>query len=477
MGKTIEAGLILSELRLRGLADRTLIVVPTGLVGQWQEELERKFGLPSQVATGSPGEVLDRSPIVIASLAMARREPLRQALVARSWDLVILDEAHRVRSPSSASGRLARSLTARHLLLLTATPVENRLDDLHALVSLVRPGLLGAAHEFRARHGSGAGDPRHLEELRARITEVMIRHRRSAVAAMLPSRVAETLRVVPDADEAALYARVSTRVRDQGRAARPERRLALEAVQRMAGSSAAALWPVLNRVGWDDLASEARRVAGGAKVRAAVAVVQKHVARGEKVVVFTAFRELLAQLSSVLRAGSVDAATYHGGLTRHQKEEAVRRFRDECLVLLSTEAAGEGRNLQFCHVMVNFDLPWNPMQIEQRLGRIHRIGQEHEVMLTNLVTRGTIEDRILGVLERKLNLFELVVGELDMILGRVSDEVDLQAAFFDAHLESRDDEELQGRLDALGEALAHARREYLESRRRTDSLVSESAAP
>ena len=92
-------------------------------------------------------------------------------------------------------------------------------------------------------------------------------------------------------------------------------------------------------------------------------------------------------------------------------------FRDEAPVLLSTESAGEGRNLQFCHVMVNMDLPWNPMQIEQRLGRLHRVGQEHDVLLTNLVARGTIEQQMLRVLEAKINLFELVVGELDMILG------------------------------------------------------------
>ena len=96
-------------------------------------------------------------------------------------------------------------------------------------------------------------------------------------------------------------------------------------------------------------------------------------------------------------------------------------------MLLSTESAGEGRNLQFCHVMVNVDLPWNPMQIEQRLGRLHRVGQQHDVVLTNLVGRGTIEQRILHVLEPKINLFELVVGELDMILGRVDDDFDFEA--------------------------------------------------
>ena len=116
--------------------------------------------------------------------------------------------------------------------------------------------------------------------------------------------------------------------------------------------------------------------------------------------------------------------------------------------------------------MVNFDLPWNPMQIEQRLGRLHRIGQEHDVTLTNLVGRGSIEQRIMHVLEAKINLFELVVGELDMILGRVDDDFDFENEVFDAFVDAVDDDEFGRRLDALGNALAEARRSYLEEQGR-----------
>jgi SNF2 family DNA or RNA helicase len=167
------------------------------------------------------------------------------------------------------------------------------------------------------------------------------------------------------------------------------------------------------------------------------------------------------------------AAVYHGSLPRAEKERTIAAFRDEAQVLLSTESAGEGRNLQFCHVMVNMDLPWNPMQIEQRLGRIHRIGQDRDVLLTNLVTRGTVEERVLGVLEAKINLFELVIGELDMILGRIEDDFDFESSVFRAYVQSDDEGEFDRRLEALGEDLARARGEYLESRRRTDDLVPE----
>ncbi|MHB1975009.1 MAG: DEAD/DEAH box helicase [Acidimicrobiales bacterium] len=488
LGKTIEAGLVLSELRLRGLAARSLLVVPPGLLEQWQEELDRKFALPSLVVSGAVSlpEKGEGWPLLLVSLPTARRSGLRERLAAIRWDLVVVDEAHRVRQPQSASGRLVRSLATRSLLLLTATPVENRLDDVFQLVSLVQPGRLGTAREFRQHHG-GARSPgtagpgtelaRDLPGLRRVLREVMVRHRRSEVALMLPRRLAETVRVQPSRDEAALYATVSDRVRREGRDAPPARVLALRAVQRLAGSSPRALAPTLDKVGWHDLAEVARAQPFPAKAGALATRLRRHLGEGSKVVVFTAFRETLADLVEMSTGYGFPAVAYHGGLSRREKEGAIAAFRDEVPVLLTTEAAGEGRNLQFCHVMVNFDLPWNPMQIEQRLGRIHRIGQDHDVLVTNLVAAGTIEDRVLAVLEAKLNLFELVVGELDMVLGRVGDELDFEASVFSAHLGSADDEELGARLDALGDELASARSCYLESRARTDALVATDDEP
>jgi hypothetical protein len=122
---------------------------------------------------------------------------------------------------------------------------------------------------------------------------------------------------------------------------------------------------------------------------------------------------------------------------------------------------------------VNFDMPWNPMVIEQRLGRLHRVGQQHDVTLTNLVCRGSIEQRIMHVLDGKINLFELVVGELDMILGRVDDDFDFENEVFDAFVNAVDEDEFERRLDALGNALAEARRSYVRSREGVDLLVGE----
>lgn len=480
LGKTIEAGIVLSELRLRGLAGRALVLTPTGLVGQWREELEGKFGLPCTVAGGPSrdGGRADASsagaqPIVIASLAAARREPLHAVLTAERWDLVIADEAHRLKNARSASARLARDLRARYMLMLTATPIENRLADLFSLVSLVRPGLLGSATEFRARHGNGDGTRvRNVASLRLALRELMIRHRRSELSVMLPRRLAETVRVAPGEPELRLYRGISARVRQHARGAAPAQLLALRAVQQLAGSSPWACIGGLQKLGWDDLVAEASAISGCAKARAALGLVARYRDRGEKVILFTAFRRTLEVLSELLAGEGIDAAVYHGGLRRKDKDAAIAAFADDVPVLLSTEAAGEGRNLQFCHVMINFDLPWNPMRIEQRLGRVHRIGQRHEVQLANLVTRETLEECLLEILQTKINLFELVVGELDMILGRVSDDLDFETLVFQEYVASRDDAEFGARLDDVGNDLARARAEYLDTRERIDELAA-----
>jgi SNF2 family DNA or RNA helicase len=494
LGKTIEAGIVLSELRLRGLARRVLVLAPTGLVAQWGEELERKFALPTVVAsregwanTPIPAAGIE-DPVVLASLATARRQPLCDLLTKVEWDLVVVDEAHRVRNPRTASSKLVRALRARFMLLLTATPVENRIDDLYHLVSLVRPGHLGTIADFRRRHGSPpvrepttsqvgprAATPNvaALGDLRRSMRDVMVRHRRSEVSLMLPRRLAETLAVQPSRAEADLYGQIAERVRSEGRQTGAGRSMALRTVLRLAGSSLNAAAPTLDRMGWSDLAEATRSVSVCAKTTALGILLQRYTASGEKVIVFTSFRETLAQLLAAAKELDVPVADYHGGLDRRAKDAAISSFEHDVNVLVSTESAGEGRNLQFCHAMINFDLPWNPMQIEQRLGRIHRIGQTHDVVLTNLVSRGTIEDHILEVLHKKLNLFELVVGELDMVLGRAGEEFMFEDAVFDAHVSSVNDAEMLDRLEHLGSTLIKARADYAESRDWTDDLVAE----
>jgi SNF2 family DNA or RNA helicase len=476
LGKTIEAGLVLSELRLRGLADRVLVVTPAGLVAQWREELERKFALPTTEAARGRWDSGGDRPVVLASLAAARRDPIRSAVVDRQWDLVILDEAHRLRSPTSASGKLARTLRTRYLLLLTATPVENRLQDLYELVNLVAPGLLGTAAQFRRSHGSADATVdrlRNVATLRSKTNQIMVRHRRSEVEVLLPRRLAETVLITPCDAERSCYGDITARIRDAARSAGPTQLLTLRSLTRLAGSSPAAVAPTLDKIGWSDLAARARQIPRTRKTDELLARLHAHVARGEKVLVFTAFRHTLDAITAEVAAAGIPAARYHGSLSRREKDAAIASFAADTPVLLSTESAGEGRNLQFCHTMINIDLPWNPMQIEQRLGRLHRVGQHHDVLLANLVSAGTIEERILCVLESKINLFELVVGELDMILGRIADDFDFETSVFSAYVRAQDDCAFTATLEDLGDDLARARHDYVRNRGAVDQLVGE----
>ncbi|PSR30964.1 MAG: hypothetical protein C7B43_03680 [Sulfobacillus benefaciens] len=157
-------------------------------------------------------------------------------------------------------------------------------------------------------------------------------------------------------------------------------------------------------------------------------------------------------------------------MKRQDKEDAIRQFRDNVPVLVSTESGGEGRNLQFCHVMVNFDLPWNPLRIEQRIGRIHRIGQEEDVRIYNLSAAETIEAEVLTLLDAKINLFELVVGELDMILGRLTKSSDFEDMVMKTVMTAQDRHDLKRRMDVLGEELREAKNHYDQIKQLDENL-------
>jgi SNF2 family DNA or RNA helicase len=169
----------------------------------------------------------------------------------------------------------------------------------------------------------------------------------------------------------------------------------------------------------------------------------------------------------------VDHVLYHGGLTASQKDVAIRHFETAGQVLLSTEAAGEGRNLQFCHVMVNFDLPWNPQRIEQRVGRIHRVGQSERVDIFNLSAEGTIEDYLLDILDRKLNMFELVIGEMGMILGHLTTEQDFEELLLEVWMHHQDPTSLAAQMAQLGDTLVAARNATQRSEVYDEALFGE----
>src|SRR3954449_12221593 len=190
-------------------------------------------------------------------------------------------------------------------------------------------------------------------------------------------------------------------------------------------------------------------------------------------VIFTQFRATLDTLAERLRQAGHAVAVFHGGLSRLEKEKSIEEFRGPARLLLCTEAGSEGRNLQFAHAVCNFDLPWNPMKIEQRIGRLSRIGQTHDVHVFNLVAADTVEAAVLHLLEAKLNLFELVIGEVDMILGNLDEEREFQDVVADLWAESADTDDFTARMERLGERLLEAKRAYLEQRAHDDKLFGD----
>jgi SNF2 family DNA or RNA helicase len=496
LGKTIEAGLVLDELHLRGLARSVLVLVPPSLIEQWQGELRRKFCLdfisqddPAFRQRGTAAwQEFDR---IIVSMHTAKREPHRSAILQRKWDLVIVDEAHHLRNRNTQLWRFASELQKQFILLLTATPVQNNLEELFNLVTLLEPGLLRTAKQFQ-RHFVDRRDkltPRHVDELHALLSEVMVRNRRSMVGLQFTRRWARTERVVPAAGELALYEDTTRFVRQHlaqatGRAAL--NRMALIALQMALGSSAQAAAGTLERLAehqglpaadrdmLGQLAVRARQQRDNAKVARLLGLLREF---PDKMVIFTQFRATQELLHERLREAGHEVALFHGGLTRLEKERAIEQFRGPARLLLATEAGSEGRNLQFAHAVCNFDLPWNPMKIEQRIGRLSRIGQTHDVHVFNLVSAGTIEAAVLHLLEAKLNMFELVIGEIDMVLGNLDDEREFQDMVADLWAESADDDDFARRMEELGDRLLAAKEAYLEQRSHDEKLFGERFTP
>jgi SNF2 family DNA or RNA helicase len=156
----------------------------------------------------------------------------------------------------------------------------------------------------------------------------------------------------------------------------------------------------------------------------------------------------------------IRTSVFHGALSLREKEEAIAQFRDRSRVLVSTEAGGEGRNLQFCHLLVNYDLPWNPMRIEQRIGRLHRLGQTHDVHVLNFTARNTVEAYVLEIVHEKINLFRSVIGDLDMVLGPFAEAGSFEDAVFNIWANARGERDVEREFGKLGAALHVGRKRY-----------------
>ncbi len=430
----------------------------------------------------NPWEAHER---VICSIDFMKNRRLLKSLGSISWDAVIFDEAHRLRRDgrrATLAYEAAEAIAGRTkaLLLLTATPFRGNLEELYFLIALLDPHILGPFHSY---FNDYCLDNSELATLRDAISPVVIRRTKREVGGFT-RRCARTVRFELYPDERRLYDETTLYVAEEfNRALQNENRavgFVMTVFQKLLDSSTHALGCALERrmARLEDLLARAdlvrrldidpggdtdliddiedledlvalssaksiaemrmeietlRRLVGmsrlirvnkkAEKLKSLIVTLKKQ-GHG-KVLIFTQFRTTQDYLKGYLSGFEVEV--FHGSQGRDEKERAIARFRDEAEILISTEAGGEGRNMQFCNILVNYDLPWSPLKIEQRIGRLHRFGQPHDVFIYNFSTRNTVAERVLEILNQKLRLFEESIGAPDVLLGQIEDELRLNS--------------------------------------------------
>ncbi|HEV8595479.1 MAG TPA: SNF2-related protein, partial [Thermoplasmata archaeon] len=346
LGKTIEAALVLKEYIVRGLVRKALILVPASLTVQWQEELREKFGLHFEIM--DEVEDWERHDLVIASLDTAKR-PVNQEIIERVYyDLVIVDEAHKLRNRTTRNWKFVSSIRKKYILMLTATPVQNDLEELFNLVTLLKPGQMRTWGGFRKEffHAGDKRTPSNPDLLRQMLLEVMIRNRRGD-AIVLPARRVDSVEVPLSPPERAVYDGVSAFVRRWYGTAPVANRLSLMVLQREIGSSPAAASETLKRLRGSANFSWEERVELDQLYQKAAAIDRSE--RGEKlakllastpdkVIVFTQYYRTMAWLADRLKRDGLSYTTFHGGMNPMEKEASVRAFKGPSQVFLSTEA-------------------------------------------------------------------------------------------------------------------------------------------
>ncbi len=458
---------------------------------------------------GNPWKVHNK---VICSIDFIKNKSFQEDLGRCSWDAVIFDEAHRLRrdvNTSTIAYSMAEIISAktRSLLLLSATPFRGKLEELFFLIALIDRNTLGPFQSFYNEYCLEGAD---LSGLKRKLDQVVIRRTKNEVGGFT-KRFARTIRFELYPDERSLYDETTRYVAEEfNRAMQSENRavgFVMTVFQKLLDSSSYALYVALTkrsarlqelldravsghqqmvefnnsifdrddirefdelqesddltvRRTIDELKMEidtlnrlvllASQIEVNKKSEKMIRLIRDLKRKGHrKFLVFTQFRTTQDYIKEVLRDFSV--VVFNGSMNRDQKEEAILKFKEDAEILIATEAGGEGRNMQFCDVLINYDLPWSPLKIEQRIGRIHRFGQPNDVHIYNFSTRGTVAERVLEVLTDKLRIFEESIGTPDIMLGQIEDEVNLNTLFMElatGRKKRKDvEEELSGRME------------------------------
>lgn len=557
LGKTIEAGIVVAQ-RWAERKRRILVIVPATLRKQWELELETKFFLPTRILDSqafnsiredglvNPFDLQDKLVICSYHFASAKSPEVSRV----PWDLVVIDEAHRLRNVYKKSSILARNIAdavgRSPKLLLTATPLQNSLMELYGLASVIDDHLFGDAASFRDQFARAADEGERNSELRSRLQPVCIRTLRKQVVEYIPftRRVPITQDFLPSDAEQDLYEAVSRYLQRKQLFALPasQRTLITLVLRKLLASSTFAIADTLVRLasrleslshtqegllgdddieGLDELEDEmeeeqeetgetsaepppsfdpeklkaeiadlrrfieqARRISANAKGAALIPALKTAFEKAQalgaerKAVIFTESRRTQQYLFDLLsRSGyegqivmmngsnsdSQSNLIYQAWSSRHKDEEGltgsravdikaaiVEHFQERAAIFIATEAAAEGVNLQFCSLVVNFDLPWNPQRIEQRIGRCHRYGQKHDVVVVNFINRRNEADqRVFEILSEKFRLFDGVFGASDEVLGALESGVDLERRIALVYQTCRNAEEIKTAFDKL----------------------------
>ncbi|MBV0926234.1 DEAD/DEAH box helicase [Halomicroarcula limicola] len=436
LGKTIEIGMVLKEMNFRDTRDSFLILTPAQLAPQWQTELQEKFGLDFVCNYDDEFQGFDAHDKIIASVDTAKSKTNRADVLSRRWDVLVLDEAHYVRNRDTDRYELIEELTYGEAFFATATPIQNDISDLYNIVDLIRPGMLGTQKQFDNRYVVDSDDAQiqRGDELQSKLDRVMIRNRREQTDIDFTNRAVHTNVFEPSTAERDLYDAVTNYVRSNY-SSKGARHLVLFTLQKEVVSSPYAVEQTIeNWVGDDEkrltaseedaLAEISESIANidettkQTRLRNVIETIQEQ-AETTRAVVFTQFRPTQDAIADSVRELDLPVHIVNGDLSSQAKERKVADFESEGGIMVATDSISEGRNMQFCNVLVNYDLPWNPMKVEQRIGRIDRIGQDREVHVFNMALADTIEEHVLDKLFGKIDLFSQSIGGLRDILSRM----------------------------------------------------------
>jgi SNF2 family DNA or RNA helicase len=435
-------------------------------VNQWVRELKEKFELDFKIIEKE--EDWENINFAIASIDRVKifnkktKEFKHKKAHEIEWDMLMVDEAHKLKEKNTVRWKFVDKLQKKRFLLLTATPFQNDLLELYNLLNLLKKGHLGTMKEFRKKflHGGNKRYPLNPKDLKAKLDEVMVRRKRSETGIKYKKRIPKIIPVEQTKEEEKIYEKITELLKEQYFHANGSsingRLIVFALLPKMTSSSKSAvesLEKIKNNEKYhfetrrfaNEILNDYKKLKKDSKIEKLIEIIDKTLKKNpkEKILIYTKHPSTVEYMVEKLKPYNLKITQFKGGLTREEKSERIKEFKHKSQILICTDAGAEGLNLQFCNVLINYDLPWNPMSVEQRIGRLDRIGQQNDIEIYSLATKGTMEEYVVDLIINKMCCVGLVIGELPIILfnlgldsesssGRNKIEEKLLSAFIDS---------------------------------------------